>query len=207
ANAVVVAQVCRRLDGIPLAIELAAARAEMMSAGDILDRLEDRFRLLTGGSRTAMPRHQTLRAALDWGHALLNDPERRLFRRLGAASGRARAPARPVAVAGAAGGRARRPARGPPLVPRARPRPGGAAGSRLGLVLADPRPPERGPGTPRGGARAARAGAPGPRAGAVPARQADLLAGRLRHRPRPGRGEPGAVGVAVRRASGRLGWA
>jgi non-specific serine/threonine protein kinase len=82
SNALVVAQVCRRLDGIPLAIELAAARAEMMSVGDILDRLEDRFRLLTGGSRTAMPRHQTLQAALDWGHRLLTDGERRLFRRL-----------------------------------------------------------------------------------------------------------------------------
>jgi non-specific serine/threonine protein kinase len=81
-NAFAVAQVCRRLDGIPLAIELAAARAEMMSVGDILDRLEDRFRLLTGGSRTAMPRHQTLQAALDWGHRLLCDSERRLFRRL-----------------------------------------------------------------------------------------------------------------------------
>src|SRR5205814_2038514 len=81
-NVASVASVCRRLDGIPLAIELAAARTEMMSVDDILGRLEDRFRLLTGGSRTAMPRHQTLRAALDWGHHLLNAPERKLFRRL-----------------------------------------------------------------------------------------------------------------------------
>ncbi len=81
-NVMVVASVCRRLDGIPLAIELAAARTEMMSVDDILGRLEDRFRLLTGGSRTAMPRHQTLRAALDWGHHLLNEQERKLFRRL-----------------------------------------------------------------------------------------------------------------------------
>jgi predicted ATPase/DNA-binding CsgD family transcriptional regulator len=81
-NAATVAQICRRLDGIPLAIELAAARTEMMSVEDILDRLEDRFRLLTGGMRTALPRHQTLRAALDWGHLLLEEPERRLFRRL-----------------------------------------------------------------------------------------------------------------------------
>jgi predicted ATPase/DNA-binding NarL/FixJ family response regulator len=81
-NVVAVASVCRRLDGIPLAIELAAARTEMMSIDDILGRLEDRFRLLTGGSRTVMPRHQTLRAALDWGHHLLNEQERKLFRRL-----------------------------------------------------------------------------------------------------------------------------
>jgi len=87
ANADAVAGICRRLDGIPLAIELAAARTEMMSVDDILARLEDRFRLLTGGSRTALPRHQTLRAALDWGHQLLNDDERRLFRRLSVFSG------------------------------------------------------------------------------------------------------------------------
>jgi non-specific serine/threonine protein kinase len=81
-NATTVAQICRRLDGIPLAIELAAARTEMMSVEDILDRLEDRLRLLTGGMRTAPPRHHTLRAALDSGHLLLEEPERRLFRRL-----------------------------------------------------------------------------------------------------------------------------
>jgi predicted ATPase/DNA-binding CsgD family transcriptional regulator len=84
ANVEAVAGLCQRLDGIPLAIELAAARTEMMSVDDILARLEDRFRLLTGGSRTALPRHQTLRAALDWGHHLLNEDERRLFRRLSA---------------------------------------------------------------------------------------------------------------------------
>jgi non-specific serine/threonine protein kinase len=87
ANAETVVGICRRLDGIPLAIELAAARTEMMSVDDILARLEDRFRLLTGGSRTALPRHQTLRAALDWGHQLLNEDERRLFRRLSVFSG------------------------------------------------------------------------------------------------------------------------
>ncbi len=86
-NADAVARICQRLDGIPLAIELAAARTEMMSVDDILVRLEDRFRLLTGGSRTALPRHQTLRAALDWGHHLLNDDQRRLFRRLSVFSG------------------------------------------------------------------------------------------------------------------------
>jgi non-specific serine/threonine protein kinase len=87
ANAYAVAGICRRLDGIPLAIELAAARTEMMSVDDILARLEDRFRLLTGGSRTALPRHQTLRAALDWGHQLLTGEEQRLFRRLSVFSG------------------------------------------------------------------------------------------------------------------------
>lgn len=86
-NLAVVAQICLRLDGIPLAIELAAARTEMMSVEDILERLEDRFRLLTGGMRTVLPRHQTLRAALDWGHQLLDDRERRLFRRLSVFAG------------------------------------------------------------------------------------------------------------------------
>jgi non-specific serine/threonine protein kinase len=86
-NVDVVARICERLDGIPLAIELAAARTEMMSVNDILARLEDRFRLLTRGSRTALPRHQTLRAALDWGHHLLNDDERKLFRRLSVFAG------------------------------------------------------------------------------------------------------------------------
>jgi predicted ATPase/DNA-binding CsgD family transcriptional regulator len=81
-NAQTVARICQRLDGIPLAIELAAGRSEMMSVDDILELLEDRFRLLTGGSRTGLQRHQTLRAALDWGHHLLDDGERRLFRRL-----------------------------------------------------------------------------------------------------------------------------
>ena len=86
-NVDAVARICERLDGIPLAIELAAARMEMMSVNDILARLEDRFRLLTRGSRTALPRHQTLRAALDWGHHLLNDDERKLFRRLAVFAG------------------------------------------------------------------------------------------------------------------------
>jgi len=87
ANARTVAQLCHRLDGIPLAIELAAARIEMMSADDILDRLEDRFRLLTRGGRTVMARHQTLRAALDWGHQLLNPAEQMVFRRLSVFAG------------------------------------------------------------------------------------------------------------------------
>ncbi len=75
-------QICRRLDGIPLAIELAAARLSSLSLEQILARLDDRFRLLTGGSRTALPRQQTLRATLDWSHDLLSDRERLLLRRL-----------------------------------------------------------------------------------------------------------------------------
>ncbi|WP_231996400.1 helix-turn-helix transcriptional regulator [Mycobacterium scrofulaceum] len=76
-------EICRRLDGMPLAIELAAARVRALSPGEILAGLQDRFRLLTGGSRTAVRRQQTLRASVDWSHALLTEPERILFRRLG----------------------------------------------------------------------------------------------------------------------------
>ena len=81
-NAPVVAQICARLDGLPLAIELAAARVRALSLAEILDSLHDRFRLLTGGARTAVRRQQTLRASVDWSHALLTEPERVLFRRL-----------------------------------------------------------------------------------------------------------------------------
>jgi predicted ATPase/class 3 adenylate cyclase len=81
-NASFVAQICRRLDGIPLAIELAAARVKMLSVEQIAERLDDRFRLLTGGSRTALPRQQTLRALIDWSYQLLSEEERLLFRRL-----------------------------------------------------------------------------------------------------------------------------
>jgi predicted ATPase/class 3 adenylate cyclase/DNA-binding CsgD family transcriptional regulator len=81
-NAVAVAEICRRLDGMPLAIELAAARVRALSLAEILDSLHDRFRLLTGGSRTAVRRQQTLRASVDWSHALLTETERILFRRL-----------------------------------------------------------------------------------------------------------------------------
>lgn len=77
-----VAEICRRLDGNPLAIELAAARLPMLGAAELVRRLEDRFRVLTGGARTALPRHQTLQGALDWSHALLTEPEQVLFRRL-----------------------------------------------------------------------------------------------------------------------------
>jgi len=75
--------VCRRLDGIPLAIELAAARAAILGIETLADHLDDRFNLLNGGNRTALPRHQTLKATLDWSHALLNEAERATLRRLG----------------------------------------------------------------------------------------------------------------------------
>ena len=80
-NAGAVTEICRRLDGMPLAIELAAARVRVMSLTEIVDSLHDRFRLLTGGSRIAVRRQQTLRASVDWSHALLTDTERILFRR------------------------------------------------------------------------------------------------------------------------------
>jgi predicted ATPase len=82
ANALSVAQICRRLDGIPLAIELAAARLSMLTVEQIAARLEDAFTLLTSGSRTALPRHQTLWAVIDWSYALLSEAEQVLFRRL-----------------------------------------------------------------------------------------------------------------------------
>lgn len=81
-NATLVVQICRRLDGIPLAIELAAARVKALPPEQIAARLDDRFRLLTGGSRLALPRHRTLKAAMDWSFDLLNDAERALFTRL-----------------------------------------------------------------------------------------------------------------------------
>ncbi|MFJ6673518.1 BTAD domain-containing putative transcriptional regulator [Actinosynnema sp. NPDC091369] len=81
-NADAVAEVCRRLDGLPLAIELAAARLRSLSVEQLAARLDDRFRLLTGGSRTAMPRHQTLRAVVAWSWDLLSAPERDFAERL-----------------------------------------------------------------------------------------------------------------------------
>ncbi len=83
-NVAVVGEICARLDGLPLAIELAAARVRALSLSEILDSLHDRFRLLTGGARTAVRRQQTLRASVDWSHTLLTQPERVLFRRLAA---------------------------------------------------------------------------------------------------------------------------
>jgi predicted ATPase/DNA-binding SARP family transcriptional activator len=87
ADAAVLARVCRALDGMPLAIELAAARLRTMSIDQLASRLDDRFRLLTGGSRTALPRHQTLRAVVDWSWELLTDPERMVLGRLSVFSG------------------------------------------------------------------------------------------------------------------------
>jgi predicted ATPase/DNA-binding CsgD family transcriptional regulator len=81
-NVETVTEICRRLDGMPLAIELAAARVRALSLDDIVGSLHERFRLLTGGARTAVRRQQTLRASVDWSHALLTEPERILFRRL-----------------------------------------------------------------------------------------------------------------------------
>jgi predicted ATPase len=81
-NAPAVAQICFRLDGIPLAIELAAARIRLLSAEQISYRLDDRFRLLTGNSRTALPRQQTLRALIDWSYDLLTEDEKLLLRRM-----------------------------------------------------------------------------------------------------------------------------
>ncbi len=81
-NVAVIAQICRRLDGMPLAIELAAARVKVLSVEQIAARLDDRFRLLTGGFRTELPHHQTLRATMDWSYDLLDEDEARVFRRL-----------------------------------------------------------------------------------------------------------------------------
>ena len=86
-NQALVTEICERLDGMPLAIELAAARVRALSLRQIVDSLHDRFRLLTGGARTAVRRQQTLRASVDWSHALLTEPEQVLFRRLAAFMG------------------------------------------------------------------------------------------------------------------------
>ncbi len=87
ANAVAVAEICRRLDGIPLAIELAAARVSVLSVDQINARLKDRFRLLTGGGRTAVARQRTLEATVDWSYDLLREPERLLLGRLSVFAG------------------------------------------------------------------------------------------------------------------------
>ena len=86
-NAPAIAQICSRLDGIPLAIELAAARVRVLNVEQISGRLDNRFRLLTGGSRTAMPRHQTLRALIDWSYDLLPEAEQALLGRLSVFAG------------------------------------------------------------------------------------------------------------------------
>ncbi len=87
SDAATLARICRRLDGIPLAIELAAARVKVLSIAQIHDKLSDRFRLLVGGSRAALERHQTLRAAIDWSYGLLTPDERRTLRALSVFAG------------------------------------------------------------------------------------------------------------------------
>jgi predicted ATPase/DNA-binding winged helix-turn-helix (wHTH) protein len=86
-SAAMIAAICRRLDGIPLAIELAAARAAVLGVEEVATHLDDRFRILTGGRRTALLRHQTLRATLDWSYELLSEPERVILRRLAVFAG------------------------------------------------------------------------------------------------------------------------
>ncbi len=87
ANVAAVVDICRRLDGIPLAIELAAARVPLLGVDGVRDRLDERFRLLTAGSRLALRRHQTLHAALEWSYSLLSEPEQRIFDGLGVFAG------------------------------------------------------------------------------------------------------------------------
>lgn len=86
-NAAAIVEICRRLDGIPLAIELAAARVRLLSPDQIRDKLHDRFRLLTGTSKAALPRHQTLRATIQWSYEQLSPAEQRLFRLLSVFAG------------------------------------------------------------------------------------------------------------------------
>jgi non-specific serine/threonine protein kinase len=119
-NAAAVARVCIRLDGIPLALELAAARVRLLAVEQILGRLDDSIRLLTGGSRAGPSRHQTLRATLDWSHDLLTGPERTGFRRLAAFSGGFDLAAAEAVCAGADGDRGTAPGGA-----------GGGAGGRL----------------------------------------------------------------------------
>src|SRR5262249_19191924 len=82
ANAATVGSICRRLDGIPLAIELAVPRLKLLSVDELASGLDERFQILTGGSRTALPRQQTLHALIDWSYGLLGDAEKMLLARL-----------------------------------------------------------------------------------------------------------------------------
>jgi predicted ATPase/DNA-binding SARP family transcriptional activator len=100
ATAGPVVRICRALDGIPLAIELAAARLRALTAAQVADRLDDRFRLLSVGDRAALPRHQTLRAVVDWSWELLDEPERAVLRRLSVFSGATPAGAEHVCAVG-----------------------------------------------------------------------------------------------------------
>jgi predicted ATPase/class 3 adenylate cyclase len=100
SNAAAVAEICQRLDGIPLALELAAARVAALSPADISGLLDERFRLLTGGRRSGVERHQTLRATVDWSYSLLEERERVVFDRLGVFAGSFDARAAQAVVAG-----------------------------------------------------------------------------------------------------------
>lgn len=87
SNVAAVVDICRRLDGIPLALELAAGRVPLMGAEGLRQRLDERFRVLTAAARSVLPRHQTLRATLEWSHSLLSDVEQAVFRRMGTFAG------------------------------------------------------------------------------------------------------------------------
>ncbi|MEU0083584.1 BTAD domain-containing putative transcriptional regulator [Streptomyces sp. NPDC006274] len=113
-TATAAAEICRRLDGLPLAVELAAARLRMLTPRQIADRLDDRFRLLTSGARTVLPRQQTLRAVVDWSWDLLTAPERAVLRRLSVfAGGCDLAAAEAICPAAPTGARAASVAAGP----------------------------------------------------------------------------------------------
>jgi predicted ATPase len=101
-NAAAVAEICRRLDGLPLAVELAAAHTRALPAADLAARLADRFGLPAGSGRGVDPRHRTLRATVDWSHQLLDEPGRRLFRRLSVFAGGWTVPAADAVGGGAA---------------------------------------------------------------------------------------------------------
>ena len=118
-----VAQICRALDGMPLAIELAAPWLRTLTPAQLAERLDDRFALLTGGSRASLPRHQTLRATVDWSWQLLSEPERALARRLAVFPGGATLAAAERVCAGPGAGREPAAAAGPPS-------PTGCAGPR-----------------------------------------------------------------------------
>ena len=124
-NVAAVVEICRRLDGLPLAIELAAARLRTLAPDQLARRLDDRFRLLTGGSRTALPRHRTLRAVVDWSWELLTDAERTLAERLAVFPGG-------VTPQSAVGRRTTASRRRRPRPPRRAGRPLAAAGRRRG---------------------------------------------------------------------------
>src|ERR1700752_559078 len=87
ADVPAVLEICRRLDGIPLALELAAARVDVFGVRELAAHLDDRFRVLTSGRRTALPRHQTLAATLDWSYQLLSEAEQTVLRRLAVFAG------------------------------------------------------------------------------------------------------------------------